>query len=138
MKRALGAVTPWDAFEKSMRAAEHPNGVNGTALSAPSSTAPSPEPTLDHATQVASAKKDLAGELDVGQTAAAHGAACSKGGECVGDGKCCRSGTGLAVKSQQLQQHLPHSREDDKGHQAQHGTAAERKEHHAPAVQPAH
>lgn len=140
MKRALGAVTPWDAFEKSMRAAEQ-HRANGGNHSPPSSgvQTPSSEASFDHATQVASAKKVLARDLTPHGTArpsadGSKAATCPQGGECGKDEQCCKSSSIVEALKHAV---LPHSHEDNVAHQAQHGTS-ERKEHHAPEVQPAH
>lgn len=110
MKRALGAVTPWEVFERSMRAAEAQGAANTLHSSAANTLSgqhtPPRDSSVDHMTQVSSAKKTLGGiELDA-----------SKGKQHID---------------------LPHSREDSVAHQAQHGTG-ERKEHHVPEAQAAH
>lgn len=141
MKRALGAVTPWDAFQRSMKAAEH-HEVNGIAhpASRHEQRPLTPEISIDHATQVASAKKVLARDLPEAvatktsslATNAPTGkdASFPKAGDCSKDEKCCNASNPTG------RQTLPHSHEDSMAHQAQHGTQ-ERKDHHAPEVQPA-
>lgn len=140
MKRALGAVTPWDAFEKSMRAAEQ-HHANGASPSPPSSgvQTPSSDASIDHATQVASAKKALARDLTPPGTAKpsaddSKAATCPKGGECSKGADCCKSNSTIEAVKHAV---LPHSHEDNVAHQAQHGSS-ERKDHHAPEVQPSH
>lgn len=135
MKRALGAITPWEAFEKSMKVLER-KAINGAHHSGADEHRPlTPEPAIDHAAQVASAKKALANEMHTGQAAKAPSAAeskndsCPKGIDCTKDDKCCKP-SATAV-------HIPHSHEDSVAHIAQHGTP-DRKEHHSPEVQPAH
>jgi len=146
MKRALGAVTPWDVFNKSLHGPQH-GSVNGVR-SHPEHAA---ERGIDLPKQVDALKIQVA-KLEGPKTC--EGAKCDKDSACQKAIQCEKSSacqkTAQCEKSKSdestmastehaipKRQALPHSHEDQIAHTAQHGVA-ERKEHHVPELKVSH
>ena len=137
MKRALGAVTPWDVFNKSLHGPMH-GSVNGVQSHPEHATERGIDlPKQLDAAKVQLAKQDCAKTCESGTSEKAgvcqraterdNVSACQKTIECEKN-KSNEITTTSTEHVTSKRQALPHSHEDQTAHTAQHG-AAERKEH---------